>query len=215
MLRKVLSIALVIAISSCVLPRSNLYYPESLKAKCGKEGYMKVDFCPTDYFLTPSIQPFSRVKITDVHTGKSIILSTRKGNRNCMPLKYKKYFGGGESAEVKIEVERCGKTGIKHCPSFIKGYASWYGKDFHGKRTASGKPFNMYGMYAAHRTLPLGTILEVKNLENGRTVRVKVIDRGPFVRGRNLDLSYGAAKKLGMINKGVIPYEARVLRCGE
>ena len=67
---------------------------------------------------------------------------------------------------------------------------------------------------AAHRTLPFGTILLVKNLKNGRTVKVKVVDRGPFVRGRDLDLSYAAARKIGMISHGVVPFEAKVLRCG-
>ncbi len=212
---KFLLITLMAGLSSCVLPRNNIYYGGTVEAKCDVKGYIKVSFCPTHHFLTPLIQPFSRVKITDTYTGKSIILSTRKGNENCIPLKYKKLFGNRESIEVKVDIKRCGKTGIKHCPRFIRGYASWYGADFHGRKTASGKPFDMYGMYAAHRTLPLGTVLEVKNLENGKKVRVKVIDRGPFIRGRNLDLSYGAAKKLGMIKRGVIPYEAKVLRCGE
>ena len=212
---KFLFIALLVGLSSCVLPRNNIYYRGSVEAKCNVKGYIEVSFCPTPYFLTPIIQPFSRVKITDTYTGKSVILSTRKGNENCIPLKYKKLFGNREIIEAKVEIKRCGKIGVKHCPRFIRGYASWYGADFHGRRTASGKPFDMYGMYAAHRTLPLGTVLEVRNLENGKRVRVKVIDRGPFIRGRNLDLSYGAAKKLGMIKKGVIPYEAKVLRCGE
>jgi len=82
------------------------------------------------------------------------------------------------------------------------GIASWYGPDFNGKLTASGEVYDMNALTAAHKTLPLGTIVEVKNLENGRTVRLTVNDRGPFVRGRIIDLSYRGAKELGVIKKG-------------
>lgn len=84
------------------------------------------------------------------------------------------------------------------------GYASWYGRDFHGKKTATGEVYNMYAMTAAHKTLPLGTRIKVTNLGNRRSVYLVVNDRGPFVRGRILDLSYGAARKLGSVNEGVI-----------
>ncbi len=80
--------------------------------------------------------------------------------------------------------------------------ASWYGKKFHGRPTASGERFNMYALTAAHKTLPFGTLLRVTNPSNGKSVVVKINDRGPFVEGRDLDLSYGAAKRLGMIQKG-------------
>ncbi len=91
------------------------------------------------------------------------------------------------------------------------GYASWYGPKFHGRRTSSGEIFNMYDMTCAHRTLPLGTILLVTNLENGRSVVVRVNDRGPFVKGRIIDLSYAAARALGMVDKGVVKVKIRVL----
>src|SRR5512139_1386812 len=84
------------------------------------------------------------------------------------------------------------------------GTASWYGRDFHGRTTASGDPFDMYGISAAHRTLPLGTVLRVTNLDNFKTIMVKVNDRGPFVRGRILDLSYGAARELGAVPQGSV-----------
>ncbi len=80
--------------------------------------------------------------------------------------------------------------------------ASWYGKKFHGRLTASGEVYNMYAHTAAHKTLPFGTKLKVTNPENGRSVVVKVNDRGPFVRGRDIDLSYGAAREIGLIHKG-------------
>ena len=82
------------------------------------------------------------------------------------------------------------------------GIASWYGPGFHGSRTASGEIYNMYKLTAAHKTLPLGTYVKVINLENGKSVIVKINDRGPFVKGRIIDLSYAAAKKLGMLKKG-------------
>lgn len=83
------------------------------------------------------------------------------------------------------------------------GKASWYGKDFHGKKTANGRIYNMYGVSAAHKTLPLGTQVRVTNLENNRSVVLVINDRGPFVHGRILDLSYGAAKELGTVERGV------------
>ncbi|TCK06709.1 rare lipoprotein A [Phorcysia thermohydrogeniphila] len=82
------------------------------------------------------------------------------------------------------------------------GIASWYGPGFHGKRTASGEFYNMYKLTAAHKTLPLGTYVRVINLENGKSVVVKINDRGPFVPGRIIDLSYAAAKRIGMLSKG-------------
>ena len=83
------------------------------------------------------------------------------------------------------------------------GMASWYGEEYHGRPTASGEIFDMYKLTAAHRKLPLGTRLRVTNLKNRKRVIVKVNDRGPFVRGRIIDLSYGAARKIGMIEDGV------------
>lgn len=82
------------------------------------------------------------------------------------------------------------------------GVASFYGKEFHGRSTANGEVFNMYKLTAAHRVLPLGTRVKVTNLENGRWVEVKVNDRGPFVEGRVLDLSFAAALELEMVNAG-------------
>lgn len=84
------------------------------------------------------------------------------------------------------------------------GMASWYGPKFHGRRTASGEVFNMYQLTAAHRTLPLGSWVHVTNLENGQSIQVRVNDRGPFVRGRIIDLSYAAARTIGMVKQGVV-----------
>jgi rare lipoprotein A len=82
------------------------------------------------------------------------------------------------------------------------GIASWYGREFHGKMTASGERFNMKELTAAHKSLPFGSVLVVKNLDNGRQVRVRVNDRGPYKKGRILDLSHAAAKKLDILADG-------------
>jgi rare lipoprotein A len=91
------------------------------------------------------------------------------------------------------------------------GVASWYGAEFHGRPTANGETYNMYGLTAAHRLMPLGTTIRVTERETGRSVTVKVNDRGPFVRGRILDLSYGAAKALGMTGSGTAPVAIEVV----
>jgi rare lipoprotein A len=85
-----------------------------------------------------------------------------------------------------------------------KGIASWYGRKFHGKRTASGERFDMYALTAAHRTFPFGSIVQVTDLENGRSVRVRINDRGPFKSGRIIDLSYAAARELRIVKRGVV-----------
>ena len=82
------------------------------------------------------------------------------------------------------------------------GVASWYGRDFHGKPTSSGEIYDMYQLTCAHNTLPLGTMVMVTNLENGKSLELKVNDRGPFVKERIIDLSYAAAQILGMWEKG-------------
>jgi len=91
------------------------------------------------------------------------------------------------------------------------GVASWYGKDFHGKKTSNGEVYDMHAMTAAHKTLPLGVYLKVSNRENGRETTVRVNDRGPFVKGRIIDLSYAAAKELGVDTVGTAPVRIEAL----
>lgn len=93
-----------------------------------------------------------------------------------------------------------------------RGVASWYGREFHGRRTSSGESYDMHALSAAHRTLPLPTYVEVTNLENGRKVVVRINDRGPFHGDRIIDLSYAAAVKLGMAGKGTARVEVRALK---
>ncbi|NIA12493.1 MAG: septal ring lytic transglycosylase RlpA family protein [Nitrospiraceae bacterium] len=95
-----------------------------------------------------------------------------------------------------------------------KGIASWYGPGFHGRRTASGEVFDQNAMTAAHRELPFGTRVRVKNLRNGRSVIVRINDRGPFVRGRIIDLSKEAARRLDMVADGIVPVRVEVIKRG-
>ncbi len=96
-----------------------------------------------------------------------------------------------------------------------RGIASWYGTRFHGRRTSSGEPYDMFAMTAAHRQLPLPSYVEVVNLENGKRVVVRVNDRGPFVGGRVIDLSYAAAYRIGMLERGVAPVLVRAIGSGD
>jgi rare lipoprotein A len=92
------------------------------------------------------------------------------------------------------------------------GIASWYGKPFHGRRTANGEVYDMHKLTAAHRTLPFGVKVRVTNLENNRRIVVRINDRGPFKRGRIIDLSKAAAKQLNMIDDGVVKVRIAVVR---
>ena len=95
---------------------------------------------------------------------------------------------------------------LRHAYAYQEhGIASWYGKPFHGRKTASGEVYNMYAMTAAHKILPLGTCVTVHNLNNGKTVDVRINDRGPFVDGRIIDLSYEAAQRIGLLGPGSAP----------
>jgi rare lipoprotein A len=93
----------------------------------------------------------------------------------------------------------------------LQGVASWYGYPHHGRITASGRRFDMYELTAAHRTLPLGTRLRVTNMIDGRSVIVTITDRGPFVNNRLIDLSYAAAREIGMIVRGTAPVQLELL----
>ncbi len=96
-----------------------------------------------------------------------------------------------------------------------RGVASWYGEDFHGRPTSSGEIYNMYDLTAAHKLMPLGTVAKITHLDNGRSVVVKINDRGPFVDGRVIDLSYSAASEIGMVEEGVSKVEIKVLKWGK
>ena len=95
-----------------------------------------------------------------------------------------------------------------------QGIASWYGGDFHGRPTANGEIYDQFRLTAAHRLLPLGSVVRVTNAENGRTVEVVVNDRGPYIKGRIIDLSYAAAEQLGGVNPGTLPVVVEVIQMG-
>lgn len=95
--------------------------------------------------------------------------------------------------------------------NIYRGIASWYGPNFHGKKTSNGEYYDMYAMTAAHKTLPMNTIVKVTNLLNGRSAIVRINDRGPFVKNRIIDLSYAAAKKLGIVATGTAPVRLEIL----
>jgi len=126
-------------------------------------------------------------------------------------------FINAQDSNILTYVDR----GIRYYPRYVSrglvkiGKASWYGKQFHRRLTASGEKYNMYSMTAAHRTYALNTILKVTNLANNKSVRVRVNDRGPFYRSRDIDLSYAAAKKIGLAHKGVGRVKIEVISSGK
>jgi len=107
--------------------------------------------------------------------------------------------------------DKCYTPAIVKIGDTFEGVASWYGKKFHGKKTSNGEVYNMYGISAAHKTFPMNTIVKVTNLENQKTVILRINDRGPFVNSRIIDLSYGAAKKVGSDIKGLTKVRLEVL----
>ena len=121
-------------------------------------------------------------------------------------------YGNPETYEVFGRTYRVKRSARGHIE---RGTASWYGPGFHAERTSSGEPYDMYAMTAAHKTLPIPAYVRVTNLDNGRSVVVRVNDRGPFVGERIIDLSYTAAWKLDMLRQGTAPVEIRVLEPGE
>ncbi len=110
-----------------------------------------------------------------------------------------------EGTIPETRIEKMESKGVQY------GVASWYGGEFHGRATSSGEIYDMYQLTCAHNTLPLGTTVMVTNLENGRSLELKVNDRGPFVKERIIDVSYSAAQMLGMWAKGTAPVKVEVI----
>ena len=105
-------------------------------------------------------------------------------------------------------------TNVKHKKRMV-GISSFYAEDFHGKLTANGEIYDMYGLTAAHKTLPLNTVARVTNLENGKSLILRINDRGPYIQGRMLDCSYGAAKKLDFVQQGKTEVQVDVIEWGD
>jgi rare lipoprotein A len=124
------------------------------------------------------------------------------------------WWRGGVVAALGIALAACSTTRPVTPPVVEgrqEGVASWYGPGFHGKRTANGEIYDQYELTAAHQTLPLGTRVMVTSLTNGRSVEVRINDRGPFVGGRIVDLSYAAASVIRMVGPGTMPVRVEVL----
>ncbi|MEM6449090.1 MAG: septal ring lytic transglycosylase RlpA family protein [Cyanobacteria bacterium P01_D01_bin.105] len=119
---------------------------------------------------------------------------------------------GLEAEPLKVGESQMALKGMASSEIKLSGEASWYGPYFHGRLTANGETYNQHDLTVAHKSLPFGTYLKVRNLLNDRTVVVRVNDRGPYVGDRSLDLSNAAAKCLGSEDTGVVPYEATILK---
>lgn len=125
---------------------------------------------------------------------------------------------GHTSAARQRSTMRCYTVrGKRYSPTYVKvgqkmhGISSWYGPNFHGKRTSNGERYNMHAHTAAHKTWPMDTMVRVKNLQNGKSTIVRINDRGPFVRGRIIDCSYAAGKALGLDRLGIAKVELEVV----
>lgn len=105
--------------------------------------------------------------------------------------------------KIRVRMPENAEPAARELPDRTEVVASWYGKEYHGRPMANGKSYNMYANTIAHRSLPLGTKVELTNPDTGQVIRAIVTDRGPFVKGRDVDLSYGIARKLNMVEKGV------------
>jgi rare lipoprotein A len=137
-------------------------------------------------------------------TGFLIIFST-----SCSPsVRYAAKTKSAEPAVLRQSLQNY------HQGQILTGKSSYYGPKFHGRKTANGEIFDMYKLTAAHRDLPFETLIRVTNIANNKSVVVHVNDRGPFVAGRILDLSYGAAQKIEMINAGVASVKIEIIRLG-
>jgi len=124
---------------------------------------------------------------------------------------YRASASSGKSKQSTNTAQPLLIKGMRHTAVFT---ASYYGEKFHGRKTSNGETFDMYGLSAAHKSLPFGTILKVTYPITGKSVLVKINDRGPFVEGRDIDLSYGAAAQLGLIQHGVGKVKVTVVKWG-
>jgi len=118
----------------------------------------------------------------------------------------------GNGTKNSVQAKATSHRHTRNANVYQVGTASWYGKRFHGKTTASGEPYDMFQFTAAHRRLPLGTLVKVTNLDNGRSVVVRVNDRGPVPRTRIIDLSYGAARVIGLSGHGIEPVSLEIIQ---
>ncbi len=210
---------LLLLISSCsvVVQDRSTGMGGELRVNCPEVLWTEGFYCTGDRAYSNLVQSGSRVRVVNTATGKSITIAVfrREDIRGiCIPERFRDILGK-EPFPARLEIQRCGVDDRRTCPARIKGLASYYAEAYHGRETTYGIRYDMHGYYVASPDLPLGSLLRVKNLKNGREVVVKVIDRGPLKPGRVLDLSYSAARDLDMLKDGVVEVQALVLRCGE
>ncbi|MGQ9707223.1 MAG: septal ring lytic transglycosylase RlpA family protein [bacterium] len=165
------------------------------------------------------------LKITDLRTDKFVIMNIMKQKAFLFVLFTTTIFiftGCPQRPESNISLKEWKEgltketvdthNGKTSSGSTEEGYASYYGAEFDGKETASGEIYNMYDLTCAHRSLPFGTKLKVTNTENGKSVIVRINDRGPWVKDRIIDLSYQSAKEIGMIDTGIAWVKIKVIK---
>lgn len=184
----------------------------------------KINFMILIICLGVSVQPaFAKVQHVKTHhkvqikthkkTQKKLkTLRTQKTTKTQSKQKTKKSQSKQSTESSYQSASHVNKSSSKSSPRILTGIASWYGPGFQNKRTASGERYNMYQLTAAHKTLPLSTYVEVTNLKNGKNVVVKINDRGPFIPHRTIDLSYAAAKKIGMVSRGIAPVSIKIVK---
>ena len=128
-----------------------------------------------------------------------------------------RYHSGSKRAPAatKKQKQKNKNLSFNKSKKIYKGISSYYGPKFHGKLTANGEIFDMYGVTAAHKAFPFNTMVRVTNEKNGKSLMIRINDRGPYVGGRILDCSFGAAKKLGFVGEGTAPVKIEILEWGD
>ena len=134
-----------------------------------------------------------------------------KAGKSSFPAKQKKENPKKEKKNSKSK----GKSSYNPKKTKYRGISSYYGPKFHGKLTANGEIFDMYGVTAAHKAFPFNTMVRVTNENNGKSLILRINDRGPYIDGRILDCSFGAAKKLGFVGEGTAPVKIEILEWGD
>jgi len=207
------AVSVVLFLTAC----SRVEYSPSggLTARCNPSFGAFVQFCNFPRPLSNQVQDGSLVAIKGERKTLKVAVYYDRRYTLCLPKTYKRYFQPGEL--VKVVTLRCGYSSNRpFCPWSVKvGYASWYGYgDGSSKYTASGRTFKPESYGLATRDLPFGTFVKITNLENHKSVYAVVLDRGPFVEGRDFDLYPKTMRALGGIEKGVIPVKVEIVRCG-
>ena len=126
-----------------------------------------------------------------------------------------RYQSGDKPASSIIRKQKKKKSSFNKSKKIYRGISSYYGPMFHGKLTANGEIFDMYGVSGAHKEMPFNTIVRVTNEDNGKSLIIRINDRGPYVGDRILDCSFGAAKKLGFVGDGTAPVKIEVIEWGD